>query len=185
MDLLLSLLIMTAAVWISQAQPHLSALKPSSKYEPSNLLSTNTTSPLLAHPILCYDSGPGRTSTSLRTCSPVLLHIRHLPSYWRSQYFQEGRYPTSPHPPPYMFYKLEADCAIQVGAGQRQVTDFFSWEQVRASAIEILVECEGRGGFGGVMPLGSGVGWTIKLIGIVHSPEGDGDESGSGGVEVT
>ncbi len=62
--------------------------------------------------------------------------------------------------------------------------DDFSFEQARGLAIEILEECEEKGGRGGVAPIGHGVGWAVSVIGW-KVPEGEGVlKGGNGTMEV-
>ena len=42
----------------------------------------------------------------------------------------------------------------------------FSWQQVRAAAMAISEECEDNPGYGGWTPVGSGVGWEVRVLGF-------------------
>ena len=167
-----------AAISFARALPSFPALDHSSG--PSLILSTNATSlliPLVSPPIYCYSGLPGRDPTSIGGCRPTLNYIRQLPQYRKVQYFQEGRYPTEPSKPPYYFFVPTGDCGINVSCGSRQITDNISFEQIRAAAIDILEHCQEKG-YGGVMPIGRGIGWTVKIIGFTAGSANETVEAG-------
>ncbi len=115
--------------------------------------------------ILCFEAAQGRETTSIDGCRPTLNRLRALPLYRLVQEFQEGAKPKVPSKPPYIFHVKDSTCGIQLACGSTTITDKFSFEQVRALATDILEDCQSKGGYGGVAPLGKGVGWTVKVIG--------------------
>jgi len=115
--------------------------------------------------ILCFEAAQGRETTSIDGCRSTLNYLRGLPHYRLAQLFQERRYPKEPSTPPYIFHVRDSNCAIQLACGSTTIIDRFSFEQVRALATDIVEDCQTKGGYGGVAPLGSGVGWTVKVIG--------------------
>lgn len=66
---------------------------------------------------------------------------------------------------------------MKIASFDSRVPDLFSFEQVRQAATDILEDCEARGGVGGVMTIGRGVGWTVAVIGV---GEGGGRDGGIG-----
>lgn len=115
--------------------------------------------------ILCFEAARGRETTSIDGCRPTLNSLRGFPHYRLAQLFQETRYPKEPSTPPYMLNVKDSTCAIQLACGSATIIDRFSFEQVRALATDIVEDCQTQGGYGGVAPLGTGVGWTVKVIG--------------------
>ena len=72
---------------------------------------------------------------------------------------------------------------MQIASGDPATVDAFSFEQARALALEILEVCKDHGGFGGVAPIGRGVGWSVAVVGfgILPPPEqADMMQAGSG-----
>lgn len=41
-----------------------------------------------------------------------------------------------------------------------------SWQQIRAAATAISEECEDNPGYGGRMPVGSALGWVVRVWGF-------------------
>ena len=118
------------------------------------------------YPIHCYNEGD--VHTSLAGCRPSLNVIRSCPAYRTRQLFRMGRSPLLPRSPPLIITHPSADCAIGVACVLPFQDDYFSWEQVRAAALAVAVECEDRDGYGGWTSVGQGVGWDVRVLGWVE-----------------
>lgn len=167
LGVLLLFLHSTLRRWAVSAQPDYPAITAHAR--PVLALPLNITLPFPYGPpqtkILCFEAAQGRETTSIDGCRPTLNRLRRLPHYRLEQLFQERRYPTEPSKPPYIFNVKDSTCAIQLACGSTIIIDRFSFEQVRALATDIVEDCQTKGGYGGVAPLGAGVGWTVKVIG--------------------
>lgn len=128
---------------------------------------TNLTAPI----IHCHALSPQYPHTTIPTCRPTLNYLRSIPSYRLQQDFQQMRSPRIPifggaKPPPYTWHIRASDCAVTVESGQSIVVDRFSFENVRAAALEVLEFCEDRGGAGGWVNVGREVGWKVEVKGF-------------------
>lgn len=65
-----------------------------------------------------------------------------------------------------------ADCAIGLACKYPYRDDMFSWENVRAAAMAIEVDCEDNYGYGGSTSVGNGVGWYVRVVGIAEDAGG-------------
>lgn len=83
------------------------------------------------------------------------------------QKFLEYESPTEPSSPPLTVHEAYSTCEIRLAASDSTVTDYFSYAQVRLLAIDIIGVCAEQGGFGGFAPVGSEIGWTVTVIGVV------------------
>lgn len=152
-------------------------------------LPINTTVPLsMSNQIICLAPKPGRRTTTLDGCRPTLNWIRTLPNYRRIQDFLEGWGPKLPtkdgeQKPPFLWHVSRSECAVQVASGSPTLIDHFSFENVRSLATDIIEECKiggGKGwGFGGIAPIGRGVGWRVTVSGFSLERVGN-----SGSVDV-
>ena len=121
--------------------------------------------------IECFTFSRGRKTTNVSGCRPTLNYFRGFPNYRKIQDFMEDRYPKNPYKPPYSVHQTQSNCAIQIASENPTIIDDFSFEQARALAIEILEVCEDHGSYGGVAPIGHGVGWTVSVIGFTAPPD--------------
>ncbi len=178
--LLLSGSMMTFAHPRALNPPSLSILVPT-------LFNTTTAPPRPRPPIgaiVCFTPEASHRTTTVAGCRPTLNHFRSFPNYRLVQDFQQGGLyprPKLPSKPPYAVHNVNSDCAVQIASEREGVRDDFSFEQARGLAIEILEECEGKGGRGGVAPIGHGVGWAVSVIGW-KVPEGGEVKGGAGRV---
>ena len=76
----------------------------------------------------------------------------------------------------------DADCAVEIASRSLYIEDDFSWEQVRATATDIVADCEDKGGWGGWSPIGRRTGFYVRVIGFVE--EGSGGNGSVVGEEV-
>ena len=127
---------------------------------------SNITLLIPSRELRCYEPKPGRSSTSIDGCRPTLNYFRTFPKYRVVQDFLEGWWPKEPSPPPYAVHHEASNCAIRIASFDSRVLDRFSFEQVRQLATDILTDCEGNGGVGGIANIGRGLGWTVAVIGI-------------------
>ena len=146
----------------------------------------NLTVPLVAPSALnshitCFGPASGLTPTTVDGCRPTLNELRTWPDYRRVQDFQEGVHPLEPQPPPLIVHNLASNCALQVKVRSAEIVDRFSFEQVRTLGADIVEECQGQGGFGGVAPIGRGIGWIVTVIGFEEdTTSGDGNSLNQG-----
>ena len=161
--------------WVCIARPNPGT---SSSSHLSNLLALNLTlpSPLRISPtalsipsvgITCYNSGD---RTTVAGCRPVLNYFKDFPHYKTIQPFQEDRSPVlaGGRKPPLLIYARDVNCAIEVASKNPLIVDAFSFQEVRAKATEIVEDCQSAGGHGGWSPIGRGIGWHIRVIGVDH-----------------
>lgn len=124
--------------------------------------------------IKCYTPGDGREPTTVDDCRPVLKFLRTLPNYRKVQDFMEDRSPKQPSKPPYIWHTEDSNCAIQIASGNPLAVDWFSFEEARALATEILEACQAHGGLGGYAPIGEyRTGWDVKVVGYKYPPDGN------------
>lgn len=138
---------------------------------PTNSTNAPPLPPVPIGVIECFTSAGGRKTTNVSGCRPTLNHFRGFPNYRKIQDFMEDRYPKDPYKPPYAVHQVQSNCAIQIASENPTIIDDFSFEQARALAIEILEVCEDHGSYGGVAPIGHGVGWTVSVIGFTVAPD--------------
>jgi len=112
--------------------------------------------------ITCFKEG---IRTTVSTCRPTLNYFRTFPNYRLIQAFQENKSPKAPDKPPLYLYVKASDCAVGLASGNPHVVDWFSYENVRALATEIVEECQDEGGFGGWSPIGRSMGWHVRIVG--------------------
>lgn len=110
----------------------------------------------------------GSRKTTVDGCRPTLNQFRTFPDYRLVQPFREGKYPKRPETPPLVVFSKDADCAVEIASRSLYVEDDFSWEQVRATATDIVADCEDKGGWGGWSPIGRGIGFFVRVIGFVE-----------------
>ena len=82
------------------------------------------------------------------------------------------RYPLTPAKPPFIINVEESDCAIEIACVQPFRDDMFSFEEVRAAAMAVVVDCEENYGYGGWTPVGEEVGWRVTVLGYVEDAGG-------------
>ena len=146
------------------------ARRATSLLSPSPGLFNASTLTIQTGPITCFREGD--VKTSLAGCRPTLNRIRTFPAYRTRQLFRMSRYPLAPAKPPMIIHVGAADCAIGLACEQPFRDDMFSWEDVRAAATEVAVNCEDNYGYGGWTPVGAGVGWHVKVLGFVEDAGG-------------
>ena len=129
-------------------------------------------SSLTTHPHSVHCFQEGETKTNLTGCRPTLNRIRNFPAYHTRQLFRMARYPLFPNKPPVIIHDPGADCAIGVACLLPFRDDVFSWEQVRAAALAVAVECEDSYGYGGWTSVGQGVGWDVRVLGFEEDAGG-------------
>lgn len=129
---------------------------------PPLLLNASTPSLQTSH-IHCFPSGDYKTS--LAGCLPSINAILDFPLYSLRQVFLMGRFPRFPAEPPVIVHMEEADCAISIACEEPSSLDRFSWQQVRSAAGAVSESCSGIPGYGGWTPVGSGVGWHVRVFG--------------------
>lgn len=124
--------------------------------------------------ITCFTSGP---RTTVAGCRVALNYMKEFPLYKTVQPFQQGRCPDigEGKKPPLLIFAQGATCAIEIATRDPLVVDAFSFEEVRQLATEIVEDCQDVGGHGGWSPVGRGIGWHVRVIGV------DVEEGGGGG----
>lgn len=134
-------------------------------------LTTNQPLPSFSTPnpaITCFPSG---STTTVAGCRVALNYFKDFPNYKVVQPFQMGRCPTilNDQKPPLLIFAKEANCAIEITTNKPSdvnIVDAFSFEEVRRLAMDVIEDCQDAGGHGGWSPLGRGVGWHIRVIGV-------------------
>lgn len=124
-----------------------------------------------SHEITCFHPATGLSHTTLETCLPSLTTLGQFPNSRQIQQFLSYRYPEKPYPPPLTVWEPGSTCAIRIAATDPDLVDYFSFNQVRRLATEILGVCRDDGGVGGSAPLGNELGWSVQVIGTM--PVGD------------
>ncbi|KAL2042751.1 hypothetical protein N7G274_004510 [Stereocaulon virgatum] len=120
-------------------------------------------------------STTGNHKITVDSCRPTLNHFRVFPDYRRIQSFLEGKYPKK-EPPPLILHHKNANCGVKIASLYPLVEDRFSWEQIRATATDIVADCEDKGGWGGWSPVGTGLGFYVRVLGFVE-PGSESDTS--------
>ena len=147
--------------------------------------------------------------TSIEGCKPLFNKISKWKDYRDQQEFieaSEERYsrPKIPHKPPYVLFSgdeeagtpTESDCAILIGAEEKNVMSKFSFFDARQMVIDILQYCsveEGRPGRGGSAAIGTNRAgermsvWSVTVLGRAKKGGGGGGDvvvpgGGGGGV---
>ena len=116
--------------------------------------------------VTCFMTGDHKTTVD--GCRPTLNYFRTFPDYRLVQPFREGKCPKRPDKPPLIVFSGDADCAVEIASRSLYIEDDFSWEQVRATATDIVADCEDKGGWGGWSPIGRGIGFFVRVIGYVE-----------------
>ena len=142
------------------------------------LLLPNATFPTPNTAIECFRPSPIRGLTSINGCRPTLNEFRNFPRYRAVQDFLENRWPRKPSEPPYALHHTKSDCLVSISSTDPRTIDRFSFEQIRQLATDILEECcQPETGYGGISPIGKGIGWVVGVTGFLGS-----DMRGNGSV---
>lgn len=120
--------------------------------------------------IECFEPAQGRLPPTIDGCRPTLNEIRKWPKYRVVQRFEVDKWPKEPSTPPFSLHHHASDCLILIATTNPEVTDRFSFAEVRGNATEILEECHPSGAIGGIASMGTGIGWTVTVFGIRDIP---------------
>lgn len=127
----------------------------------------------------CWNSSQKEVHTSVEGCRSTLNYLRTIHTYRVRQAFQKDKSPKiaiQTHEgrdilcPPFRFHSVKSDCALQVDTVIEDAIDVFSFQEVRARALEILEECQDEGGYGGIGVLGQKKGWEVQVVGYLPPP---------------
>lgn len=118
--------------------------------------------------IACF---PTSSTTTVTGCRVALNYFKDFPNYKIVQPFQVGRCPEilNGQRPPLLIFAWEANCAIEItthNPSDDSIVDAFSFEEVRRLAMDIIEDCQDAGGHGGWSPIGRGIGWHLRVIGV-------------------
>ena len=146
---------------------------------PNNPLRHSLTGPTISSPpsdtmsisprmntIQCLRPAETRTKISIAGCRATLNELREFPHYRKLQAFEKGLTPKVPTPPPFEIRYPGTSCVLFVTSLGSSIIDVFSFEQIRAAALDVIEECDNSGAnYGGIAPLGRGIGWTVCIYG--------------------
>ena len=158
-----SLLFALLSAWPVSTYPH---FQPSPSFERGPFTPAGLSPRASTNAISCFPVRTGRRPPTVDTCRPTLNYLKTFPSYRLVQVFEEDKSPKVPSTPPFAFHHTGSDCVIRIATSDAQVTDRFSWAQIRSLATEIVQDCSDRGAYGGWAPIGKGKEWTVAVLGL-------------------
>ncbi|KAI4159735.1 MAG: hypothetical protein LQ342_006350 [Letrouitia transgressa] len=134
--------------------------------------------------VFCYQPHPDKHRTTFAECRKVFRMLPTLMEGWRYRRVQSWVRGYSPHLrrvqgfPPFGFGAPGSNCKFSITVIDRRIEGFFSFEQAKNLAQDVLQECEERGlylGGNALMVPEQGLGWRVEILGKPE-PEPPGGE---------
>lgn len=143
---------------------------------PPGLSSNTTTTPNVLLPRApsrpeCYPLIPGRNTPTITGCKPTLDKLKLIPEWKRPLLFKMDKWPKPPLNPPIYVHARGSNCDVIITCPDCNVEGYFSFEQVRRVAYDVVETCQDvEHSAGGKGRLGDGRGWVVEVMGPMRVP---------------